>query len=360
MRVAVVKIVPNATALKRELSDPEPVCDALGLADGALQQARGLLVRCPWHVDTRPSCSITSAGDGTLRVKCFACGAGGDVFSLIAKVRGLDVRAEFLSVLHVAADLAAGLANSTGTSKPRVSPPTLETEAFDGLVQSLLRPSELTSSSRAGMYLARRGLLPAATADGWGALPEDPLALADLVRSIVAGGASDWRRSGLFTEAGDLKFRANVLLIPWRDENGLITTLQRRVIEGDQPRHKYVFPDGRPPCAPYGAAALSTRAPGEIVFVEGAVDVLAYRTLCARAGIRRTVLGLPGVAGWRSSWAAYGKGRIVHVALDADEAGDRAAERLAVDLHRAGALRVVRRRPNGANDWADRLAGGPS
>lgn len=350
-------ILPNASALKRELCDAGVVCDALGLADGALHQPRGLLVRCPWHADRRPSCSITTAADGALRIKCFACGASADVFSLIAKVHGLDSKSEFPKVLAVAARLALGATGVAGSAPRAVDPPPLDVEPFDKLARSILEGSKLTSSSRSGTYLARRGLLSAAIAEGWGALPDGQLALARLVDRIVDKSAPDsWRRSGLFTDAGDLKFRTNVLLIPWRDENGMITTLQRRLIDGDAGRYKYVFPERRPASAPYGVGALSRRPKDEIAFVEGAMDVLAYRALCARAGDRRVVLGLPGVAGWRSSWAPFGKDRVVHLALDADEAGDRAAERIALDLHRAGAHRVVRSRPNGAKDWADLLA----
>jgi len=45
----------------------------------------------------------------------------------------------------------------------------------------------------------------------------------------------------------------------------------------------------------------------------------------------------------------------VHLAFDADEAGDRAALVLSGRMYAAGATRVDRQRPRGANDWAELL-----
>jgi DNA primase len=98
---------PNpAGEIRRLLVDPPCVAEALGLAEGAARQARGITVRCPWHNERTPSCSITVGADGTLRAHCFGCGHGGDVLHLVAQVRGLDLRRDFMRVLDEAAQVA--------------------------------------------------------------------------------------------------------------------------------------------------------------------------------------------------------------------------------------------------------------
>src|SRR5271156_4273948 len=93
--------------IKAALSDPCDVAARLGLTDGAKRQGGGVHVKCPAHDESRPSCSLTRGGDGTLRVVCFGngCDLSGDVFSLIAAVERLDVVRDFAIVLRRAADL---------------------------------------------------------------------------------------------------------------------------------------------------------------------------------------------------------------------------------------------------------------
>jgi hypothetical protein len=87
----------DAAEIKARWTAPYAVAEALGLLEGSRRQGGGLTVRCPAHGDKTPSCSITRAG-GTLRVRCFGCGLAGDVFALVAAVRGLDVRRDFVQV----------------------------------------------------------------------------------------------------------------------------------------------------------------------------------------------------------------------------------------------------------------------
>jgi DNA primase len=349
----------DVEALRAQLIDPALVCAALGLVDGARTQPKGLMIRCPWHRDTNPSCSVTIGSDGTLRVKCFACGESADAFGLIARVRGLDVKRAFPAVLSSAAQIVNEIEGSSSAATPpkEVLQTKLSTEEFDLLARTMLESSPLSASPKGSEYLSRRGLLDAAKADGWGALAETRSGVATVVTTIIAAVGEDvWKSSGMCNESGEITFPANVLLVPWRDTAGAVTTIQRRALDPDAKGHKYVFPAGRSPTFPYGIEKILPGSDGaDLAFVEGASDTLAYRALCARDRKLRVVLGLPGVSAWRVPWAEYARGRVAHVALDADEAGDRAAERIAVDLHRAGALRVLRQRPRGAKDWAEIL-----
>lgn len=97
----------HAAELRRELADPHRVLDGLGLLDRASQrQARGYVIRCPWHRENTPSCSVKAGPDGTLRIHCFACSKSWDVLSLVAQVHGLDTHHDFPAVLVAAAELA--------------------------------------------------------------------------------------------------------------------------------------------------------------------------------------------------------------------------------------------------------------
>ena len=347
---------PDREALRRKLSDPVATSTALGLYVGAKVQSRGLMICCPWHDDSSPSCSITTAVEGHIRVHCFACGAGGDVFSLIARVRGLDVVTQFPATLAAAAELVthiecAGTGAVERTEATRAT--AMPVETFDELARTVIAEAPLRASTEAYHYLLGRNLPPQGVTHSWGALPLDP---SDLQRTIAAVitkvGQSAWTQSGLCAGDGTLTFPSNVLIIPWRDAEGRCTTLQRRRISGEGPR-KYVFAAGRSPMEPYGIEQLRAHAPNvDIALVEGAVDAVAYAELCQRHGKQRVVLGLPGASSWRPTWSAYAAGRVVRVALDADEAGDRAAGSIAKHLYEAGARRVLRQRPIGGKDWA--------
>lgn len=99
-------LLPDAQSVKCRLTEPWAVIHALGIAEGAKRQARGALVLCPAHRERSASCSVREGDDGTIAVRCFACGFAGDVFSLIAAVRGLDVGRDFPRIIEEAADIA--------------------------------------------------------------------------------------------------------------------------------------------------------------------------------------------------------------------------------------------------------------
>lgn len=109
--------------VKVSLANPYKLAEVLGLVNARSQkQARGVIVNCPAHKDTgRPNCSITTAKDGTARVKCHACGFKGDAITLVGVVHGLDLGKEFKRALRLAAELAGqnALADEIGDGVPR-------------------------------------------------------------------------------------------------------------------------------------------------------------------------------------------------------------------------------------------------
>lgn len=386
----------HAHDVREALSDPWAVIRALGLEKGAQRQAGGALVCCPAHGDRTPSCSVTRGPDGTVRVRCFGCDLAGDVFVLVAAVRGLDGHRDFPSVLREAAELAGvelgdvsrlrktGLEpvhkpplapQTSGSSTPRepgktglegqphrplapetsartarVSPATihvqrrepseLEPDVFDALARVVLEACPFDRDDAVREYLRRRILLVGARDDAWAALPTNPTKQRELVtRMIDTCGRDAWQRSGLARGDGFL-FPEHRLVIPWRAPDGRIATVQRRVLDGR--RQKYVFATGRSPLWPYGVEALrdETRAGLPVLLVEGAADVLAVRELATPelAVIARSYvpLGVPGVATWRDTWTELLRDRMLCIGFDRDKAGEDRAPKLAGLLSRAG------------------------
>src|SRR5580692_9173104 len=99
----------TARDVRAHLSDARALALALGLRMAPRASSRQATVSCPWHDENTPSCSVRLAKDGTLSVRCHACGATGDALSLIAKVNGLDVDRDFAEVLRRGAEIAGAL-----------------------------------------------------------------------------------------------------------------------------------------------------------------------------------------------------------------------------------------------------------
>ena len=364
-----------AAEIKRAYSDPRRVCEDLGLTrEGPrtfAKQARGLIVRCPVHADRTPSCSVQNR-DGVLLWNCMGCGAHGDALDLIAAVRGLSVANDFRGVLVEAATLAGlwqivdelqGRSPRTARRAPAAAPapppvePAIDAGRFDEIASALLDACPLEPTAPATRYLVGRGFLEEARVAGFGALPPPGPEQDAVVASLVGQfGPSDLALAGLLRD-GRLAWPWHLLILPWRSLDGTISTLQRRRVVSDCGPPPYVFPRALRPAEPFGAdvfRAAGTDLP--VAFVEGALDVLALRTII-RGRSSHVVLGVPGVATWRPTWTEYARGRRVVLAFDADEAGDRAAAARATEL-RSVASEVRRARPRVGKDWGDQLSGG--
>lgn len=375
----------DAREVRDALTDPRALCDALGLLDGPRSWsrfARGVIVRCPWHDERTPSCSVYRGDDGTIAVKCHGCGASGDALSLVAAVAGLDPRRDFGAVLDEAARLAGVRISSPSTGytstrpapAPRPAPAARERgpeplgcDTFAELADALLELCPVEGADDVRAYLEGRGVFELATR--WGALPADRARLGEVRDALVARfGRETWLRCGLAhadgPRAGDWLFAEHRLVIPWRAAGvaGSVLSLQRRLLRApSSPREpKYIVTRGRAATVPYGCEdALEELGEGvELAIVEGALDALAMRLLARRAGRSRAVVAIPGVEHWAKHLATLGalaRGRVAVIALDADAAGERHVSELADALVKAGATRVVRSRPSTGKDWCDVL-----
>lgn len=96
-------IDPKELILQR-LADPERLCTALGLPVRR-RPAGKVLIDCP---DCGcANCAVRHVPDkGIVLWRCPACDTAGNAYHLVAKVRRLDVRRDFPTILAVAARIA--------------------------------------------------------------------------------------------------------------------------------------------------------------------------------------------------------------------------------------------------------------
>lgn len=382
----------HAAELRHELVDVQQVLRGLGLLDGAKRQpGGGYFVRCPCpgHQEKTPSCSVQRK-DGVVFYHCFACHEAGDVLSLVAVVRGLDVTRDFQRVLVEAAHLASRwdiIESIEGreraeqrrrTAPPKAKPPAqppaqeddhhLDDAVFCRIANILGRLCPLTSQDDVVGYLAGRAapLVAMAEAHGWMALPP-PKAQRHVVDAIVkAVGLDAWKACGLAhrEDLTRISWPNHRLVMPWRapwcrpwrGPQGYVQTLQRRLVAPAGPEiPKAVFPRSRRTAWPYGAEAVQQWPGLPVYLVEGALDTLSLAWLLAQQHDPGVVLGLPGVAAWDARWAPLLAGRTVVVAVDADVAGERAVQRVAERCYGGGATHVRRRRLLNTKDWTEGL-----
>jgi DNA primase len=376
----------DARAVRLALRDPRALCAALGLLGGRgghQLQARGIIIRCLWHRERTPSCSVYRATDGTIAFRCHGCGQTGDALSLIAAAMNVDLRASFGEVLAEAArigrvQLSSPTPPSTGKrAAPPAPAPTpapaaevgaelLDDSTFAAVADLVLDLCPIEADPEAWAYVERRGVAPLAAS--WGAIPATAAGRAEVRQTVVALlGEDAWLRCGLARtdgpRRGDILFADHRLVIPWRAPgiDGAVVALQRRLLRAPRAGEpKYVSPRGRAPQHPFGVedAAEELGDGVDLCIVEGALDTLAMRLLSRRHGLSRAVVGIPGVEHWgrhAEALASLVRGRGAIVALDADAAGERHVGALAAALVRAGATRVHRSRPTAGKDWCDVL-----
>lgn len=355
----------EADEIRRALSDPATLCIRLGIGRPMKRQARGVMVLCPAHNEKTPSLSVIVRGDGTISARCHGCGFSADALGLIAAVMQIDMRRDFRAVLAQGKRLAGMTPDDDAPRMPArrtVTSSGPSRGAIRAVASVLLAAGRLDASTAPQdvlAYLNSRKLLDEAVADGWAALPARSEQAAWLAMLDASLGVETLLSSALVRRdrAGALEFvwADHRLIIPWRSASGDVDTIQRRTI-GDPPGEAPKYVAACSPLAPYGIDRLrEVGRTAPVVLAEGAFDALALRALYRRDAIERGVVGLPGVAGWLQEWSELFRDRVAMIGFDADAAGDAAVERVAKDIHGAGATRIVRTRPKGAHDWAEVL-----
>lgn len=252
---------------------------------------------------------------------------------------------------QVKTNFAAGLSKDRATGRFRVAAPLPSTSAAADQVDhagarrplrvqvfaALLAQGEPASATPAGRWLHQvKGITPA-TQDRFGIVfLADPRAAAgELIRRF---GLDALIRLGIYAQGNPKKgdgrpyfaFKRHRLLFPfyWKGEP---VDAQGRDWETDDKAKRFRNTGGANPL-PYNADDLVVaKATGKPVFLcEGATDTLAL----AQSG--RQVVGIVGTQGFKSAWLPYFEGLDVYLTLDADEAGQLAARKIAAIFTAAG------------------------
>ncbi len=372
--------------VRQTLSDPWRVAELLGLLEGAKREQQGVLVRCPSHNENEASCSLTKGPDGTLRAKCFACEFAGDLFTVIAAVKGLDPRRDFPAVLQVGADLAGisvpdGSRWSGSSARPagRASPaPTAQAPAVEDL--GALWESLPALDEEGFHYLRGRGLEDAADwcralADVTTPRPAPPAGHERDAQGARTCGAAlrcatcrwEYARSGY------------QLAVALRDVVGRVVAIQVRSLRAEKTdgKDQRFLAIGPTSAGVFGDPTAIARA-RNIIVAEGMTDSLAAIAACRGAQVS-VPIGIAGVNAGAALDTFQFKGKRVLLAADPDEAGDllcdgrteeqaqaetlrrgkpvRAVEGLAEKLRKRGAY-PLRARPPVDSDLAKMLHDG--
>ena len=331
----------HALEVRQGLTDPVAFCSKLGWLEGSTRQSRGLLVRCPSHGDRTPSCSVTEAPDGFLRIKCFSCGFAGDALAGIAIAHGLSTSTDFREILAIGAELSGNLGladeirgestSETINARPRLASPAVSTKpapqypdrlelgalwkscgdpASDGEVVRMLMQRRIDFEAISELRLARL-ITPNTKLPNWARY-----------RGPKRTTSASWRDTG------------HRLLLPAWDHRGQMRSVRAwRVIESEDP--KRLPPSGRRSNELVQAnrmAVLMLRSrviPKTVFLVEGEPD---FAIAATRFGKDDAVIGI-GCGAWTDNFAKaiHPKTEVI-VATHADRAGDKYADQIIESL----------------------------
>jgi DNA primase catalytic core len=315
--------------LKKEIS-VQRLAEARGVK--LTRQGANLVGKCPFHDDRTPSLIITPA---TNLWHCMgACNVGGTVIDWVMKTDGVSFRhaVELLRADHFS--LAADSSQPVKHGTVRKLPPPVRVEAGDGeLLQQIVGfyQETLRESPEALRYLESRGLNSAEMVERFRlGFANRTLGLRLPAKNRAAGAAVRGRLEelGIYRESGHEHFNGS-LVIPVINPAGDVAGMYGRKItpnlrEGT-PLHLYLKGEHR---GVWNEEALI--ASKEIILCEALIDALTFWA----AGFRNVTASY-GVNGFtadhRAAFEKHGTER-VYIAYDRDEAGDKAAAKLAEEL----------------------------
>jgi len=333
--------------LKSEVS-VERLVTAAGIA--LKKSGKDFLGTCPFHDDAEPSLVITPSKN---LWHCFGCQVGGGPIDWVMKMNGVSFRHACELLREGITTLAAAPVKQTTVRK---LPPPVAPDADD---QALLNQvigyyhETLKASPEALRYLEARGIRDAEAVERFRlgfANRTLGLRLPDKRRHDGAEIRARLEKLGLYRASGHEHFNGS-LVVPVLDEAGNVTEVYGRKVtsrlrEGT-PLHLYLPGPHR---GVWNVEALAHHK--EIILCEALIDALTF--WCAGF---KNVTSAYGVEGFTDDHLAafrrHGT-RQVLIAYDRDEAGERAAAKLADQLMAEGIEAWRIQFPHGmdANDYA--------
>ncbi len=277
---------------------------------------------CPFHSEKTPSFTVFSQ---TKSFYCFGCGAGGDVVSFVMRTENLD----YVEALRF-------LAKRAGMAIPeddREREPGIKRERILSMNREAARffHENLKSSSEAQAYLAKRGLSTALVKHfGVGYAPNDFQAL---TRYLTAKGyKSDEMKAAFLCSISQKNGRSydifrNRIMFPVIDVRGDIIAFGGRTIGSDPNEAKYINSSDTPVFNKrrnlFALNFAKSDCAEQLILCEGYMDVVAlhgagFTNAVASCGTALT----PDQARLMKRYT-----KSVIISFDADEAGQRAADK---------------------------------
>ncbi len=316
---------------------------------------------CPFHHEKTPSFMV-SPERGSWH--CFGCGKGGDIFTFVQEMEGMEFR-EALKYLADRAGVILTSYKSDIDSSQRNRIKDINTEAARFFYNFLIK---MATAKPAMDYLLKRGL-KTETIDEWqiGFVPEQWDLLTQYllkkgfaIDDLVASGLTIKRDQNSETNSGYAsrsfwdRFRGRIMFPIWNVHDEVVGFTGRLLVERAD-AGKYV---NTPQTIVYDKSRIifglnkarqEIKAKNLIVMVEGQMDVIA----CHQAGMKNVVA---------SSGTALTEEQVkllkryssnINMAFDADEAGQNAAKR-GIDIAVAEGMNVrVIKIPEGAGKDPD-------
>ena len=308
--------------------------------------------RCPFHDDRNKPNFIVTPHKGLWH--CMACGRAGNVIQFVQQHDGVSFRHAFDLLrqggpaVFTSAAILAREGPLTKATVPRLPCP-LDAEADDATLFSQVVSyyhERLKQTPTARAYLASRGLDSDELIDHFQIGFADRslgLRLPDKQREAGAALRSRLAQLGLWRESGHEHFNG-CIVVPLRDETGGSVSLYGRRAQKADLKHLYA------PGPHRGLFNRECLQQPEIILCEAVFDALTFWV----NGFTN-VTCLFGTEGFTDElWEAMKHVRRVRIAYDADDAGERAAQRDAERFQRHG-IEVFRVKfPHGmdANEYA--------
>jgi DNA primase catalytic core len=345
--------------LKREVS-LERLAETRGVE--LKRHGADLIGLCPFHEDHSPSLVISPQKN---LWNCLgACGEGGSVIDWVMRAEGISFRhaVELLRHQHLPLAASPGAKPPQRSTVPKLPAPVSREVDDSALLLQVTRyyHEALKNSPDALKYLQGRGLTStemieqfqlgfASRTLGYG-LPE---------KNRVAGAELRGRlqRLGIFRDTGHEHFNGSVVIPVFNLEGEVVQMYGRKITPGlrpGTPLHLYLPGPHR---GVWNEQALI--ASKEIILCEALIDALTF--WCA--GYRHATASY-GVNGFtddhRAAFQKHGTKRI-YIAYDRDDAGERAAGKLAEELMATGieCFRVQFPKGMDANEYARKVTPAP-
>ena len=311
--------------------------------------------RCPFHNEKTPSFMVSPSRQ---TYHCFGCGVGGDMFSFIEAIEGLDFR----GALKLLADKAGvELTNDRGASKEDRD----EKDTLFAILEAATQyyVENFSKNTEAQKYLKDRGLTEKTmedfrigfAPDSWSGVLDELKKLGFTEADIDKAGLIRKGDSGRYYD----RFRSRIMF-PVNDSAGRVVAYSGRIFgKEDDKTGKYI---NSPETTlyhkskilyGYDRARQAIRKTNFAILVEGQMDLIATH----QAGYTNTV-AISGTALTTEQIGLIGRmAKNLCIALDADDAGIASAGKSARLALRAGFDVKIAELPEGA-DPADMLAGG--